>query len=185
MILHRPPVAGGKPPVDVAYEPVDALFELVVPGNLHPAGHHHLDEHDAAPQLRMAFQRVAKRAQALGNSLAVIEPVQTQNQLAIGKSGTQLLRPPRDCLRVGAPLERVEVNPDWEIARANRAILEPDSLQVAPGCDLHVAHHAPHALYEIAKIAPGLETEQIELEQRAQEALLLRELGKNVVGRKG
>ena len=91
MILHRQPGVGGEAAVDVANQPVDALLELVISGNLHPARHDDLDQHHAAPELRMSFQSVAKCAQALGNSLAVIEPVRTKDQLTIGKSVAQLL----------------------------------------------------------------------------------------------
>src|SRR5882724_10610530 len=100
VILHRQPCAGREATVDVANQPVDALLELVISGNLHPARHDDLDQDYAAAQFRMPFQSGAKCAQALGNSLAVIEPVRTKNQLTTRKSVAQLLRFFRD--RVGS-----------------------------------------------------------------------------------
>src|SRR5947208_16998523 len=100
VILHRKPGAGREAAVDVANQPVDALLELVISGNLHPARHDDLDQDHAAAQFRMPFQSGAKCAQALGNSLAVIEPVGTQEQLTTRKSVAQLLRSFRD--RVGS-----------------------------------------------------------------------------------
>ena len=92
VILHREPRASGETPVDIAHEPINAAFELMVSWNLHPARHNHLDEHDAATQLRIAFESVAKCAQSFRNSLAVIEPVRSHDQLAIRECAAQLLR---------------------------------------------------------------------------------------------
>src|SRR4029450_8886051 len=50
--------------------------------------------------------------------------------------------------------------------------------------NLRLRHHAPHALQEVAEIASRLEPEQVELEQGAQESLLLREFGEDVLWRK-
>ena len=100
VILHRQPGIGREAAVDVANQPVDALLELVIFGNLHPAWHDDLDQDHAAPEFRMPFQSGAKCAQALGNSLAVIEPVRTKDQLTTGKRVAQLLRSLRD--RVGS-----------------------------------------------------------------------------------
>src|SRR4029077_16153471 len=36
MILHRQPIAGREAAVDVADQAIDALLELVIPGDLHP-----------------------------------------------------------------------------------------------------------------------------------------------------
>ena len=100
VILHRKPGAGREAAVDVANQPVDALLELVISGYLHPARHDDLDQDHAAAQFRMPFQSGAKCAQALGNSLAVIEPVGTKDQLTTTKSVAQLLRFFRD--RIGS-----------------------------------------------------------------------------------
>src|SRR6266481_8277220 len=64
------------------------------------------------------------------------------------------------------------------------AFFEPDHLQAVARKNFCVWHHAPHALEEVAQITARLEAEQIELEQRAQEPLLLWKLCKNVVRRK-
>src|SRR6266516_3044307 len=64
---------------------------------------------------------------------------------------------------------------------ANFAFFKADHLELTARNDLCIRHHAPHALEKIAHVAPGLESEQIELEQRAQKPLLLRQLCKNVV----
>src|SRR5207244_5810404 len=96
VILHRQPGIGREAAVDVADQPVDALLELVISGNLHPARYNDLDQDHAAAQFRMPFQSGAKCAQALGNSLAVIEPVRTKDQLTSRKSVAQLLRSFRD-----------------------------------------------------------------------------------------
>src|SRR4029453_19427976 len=48
MILHRDRVAAGEPAIDVADQPVNATFELVIFWNFNPARHDHLDEHDTA-----------------------------------------------------------------------------------------------------------------------------------------
>ena len=58
-------------------------------------------------------------------------------------------------------------------------------MELTAGEQVPFWHHATYALQEIAQVAPGLETEQIELEQGAQQTLLLRKLGENVVWRKG
>jgi hypothetical protein len=58
-------------------------------------------------------------------------------------------------------------------------------LQVAPRNNFCLHHHASDALDEVAHIASGLEADQIELKESAQEPLLLRKLRKNVVRRKG
>src|SRR5436309_4887600 len=79
VILHRKPGVGREAAVDVANQPVDALLEFVISGNLHPARYNDLDQDHAAAQFRITLQSGAKRAQALGNSLAIIEPVRTQN----------------------------------------------------------------------------------------------------------
>src|SRR5205823_3649986 len=78
VILHRKPGAGREAAVDVANQPVDALLELVISGNLHPARHDDLNQDHAAAQFRMPFQSGAERAQALGNSLAVTEQIELQ-----------------------------------------------------------------------------------------------------------
>ena len=67
---------------------------------------------------------------------------------------------------------------------ANFAFFETDQLQLAARNNFCVKDDAPDALEKIAQIAPGLESEQIELKQRAQKPLLLRQLCKNVVRRK-
>src|SRR5262249_27317295 len=92
MILHRQPRAGGETSIDITDQPVDALLELVIFGNFHSARHYDLDQHNAASQFRVKVQSSAKCAQAFGNSLAVIEPVRTENQLTPGKSDPQALR---------------------------------------------------------------------------------------------
>src|SRR5882724_2924274 len=79
VILHRQPRAGREAAVDVANQPIDALLELVISGNLHPARHDDLDQDYAAAQFRITLQSGAKRAQPFRNSLAIIEPVRTQN----------------------------------------------------------------------------------------------------------
>src|SRR5437899_2221044 len=92
VILHRQPGAGREAAVDIANQPIDALLELVISGNLHPARHDDLDQDHAAAQFWMTFQSGAKCAQALGNSLAVIEPVRTKDQLTTRKSDAKPLR---------------------------------------------------------------------------------------------
>src|SRR5581483_8290879 len=67
----------------------------------------------------------------------------------------------------------------------NFALFKTNQLQLVLRNHFRVRHHTPHALKKIAKVAPCLESEQIELEQGAQQPLLLRELLKNVVCRKG
>src|SRR6266567_1524851 len=119
VILYRQPGAGGETAVDVANQPVDALLELVISGNFHPARHDDLDQHHAAAQFRMPFQSGAKCAQALGNSLAVIQPVRTKDQLTTGKRVAQLLRFFRDRVGSCAILKGVEIDPDWKMADAN------------------------------------------------------------------
>src|SRR5215471_3446997 len=79
MILHRQPSARRETAVDIANEAINAVFELVISGDLYAARHNNLDENHATAQFRVAFQRVAKCAQSFGNSLAVIEPVHTQD----------------------------------------------------------------------------------------------------------
>ena len=167
MILHRQPVAGGEPAVDVADQAVDALLELVIPGNLHPARHHDLNEHHTAAQFRVAFQSVAVCAQPFRNSFTVIEPVHAEDQLAIGKGGAQLLRSAHD--RVGhCPFfKRVEIDPNREMPEANLAFFETNQLQFAARNDFRVRHHAPYAPEKVANVAPCLEPKQIELKERA------------------
>src|SRR4029453_9705291 len=75
----------------IADQAVDALLKFVISGNLHPAWHDNLDEHHASAQLRMGFQSFPERAHPLGNSFAEIEPVHTQDQLAITKISAQVL----------------------------------------------------------------------------------------------
>src|SRR5215471_19586322 len=79
MILHRNPVVRGETAVDVAYETVNAAFEFVILGNVYPARYDDLDQDDPAVQLRISLQRVAKCAEAFRNSLAVVQPVGSQD----------------------------------------------------------------------------------------------------------
>src|SRR6201993_2772594 len=67
---------------------------------------------------------------------------------------------------------------------ANFAFFKADQLELPARNNFCVRHQASHALEKIANVAPGLESQQIELEQRAQESLLLWQLCKNVVRRK-
>jgi len=53
MILHRQPSAGGKTAVDIAYQPVNAIFELVISWDLESARQHNLNQDHAARQFRI------------------------------------------------------------------------------------------------------------------------------------
>jgi hypothetical protein len=57
-------------------------------------------------------------------------------------------------------------------------------MRLAARKNFRVRHHAPHALKKVAHVAAGLEPEEIELQQRAQEPPLLRQLRKDVIRRK-
>ena len=184
MILHRDPRARGETAVDVAHQPVNASFEFVISWNFYPAWHDDLDQHHAAAQLRISLERVAKCAKSFRNSLAVIQPVRTQHQLTIGKTGAQLLRPLRYRFGFCAVFERVEIDADREMPDANFSLFESDHMRLAARKNFRVRHDASHALQKVAHVAPGLEPEQIELKQRVQEPLLLRKLRKNIVRRK-
>ena len=59
-----------------------------------------------------------------------------------------------------------------------------NTLDSGAGEDFRVGQYAPHALQEVAEVAPRLETEQIKFEQGAQQSLLLRKLGEDVEWRK-
>src|SRR5437660_2134239 len=128
----------------------------------------------------MTFQSGAKCTQPFGNSLAVIEPVRTENQLTPRKSDAQALRSLLDCIGPCVIFKRVEVDPDREMPDANFAFFKADQLELAARNNFCVRHQAPHALEKIANVAPGLEPQKIELKKRAQESLLLRQLCKNV-----
>src|SRR5207247_5788272 len=80
--------------------------------------------------------------------------------------------------------KRLEVDSDRETARADRPPTGADTLEPRAGKNLCIGHHPSDALQEVAEIAPRLETEKIELEQRTQQSLLLRKLGKDVEWRK-
>src|SRR5262245_48684812 len=95
MILDRNPGARGETAVDISHQPVDAVFEFVVPWNFYAAWHDDLDHYNAAAQLRITVERIAKCAESFRDSLAVIQPVRSEDQLTIGKTGAQLLRPLR------------------------------------------------------------------------------------------
>src|SRR2546423_266623 len=92
MVLHRQPGVGGETAVNIANEPVNTIFELVISWNLHPARDDDLDQHHAAAQFGITVQSGAKCAQSFGYCLAVVEPVRTEDQLTIRKCGPQLLR---------------------------------------------------------------------------------------------
>src|SRR6266496_4609046 len=128
MILHRQPGAGREAAVDIANQPIDALLELVIPGNLHPARHDDLYQDHAAAQFRMTFQSGAKCAQALGNSLAVIEPIRTKDQLTTRKSDPQPLRSLLDRVGPRAFFKRGEVDPNRKMSDSNFAIFESNQL---------------------------------------------------------
>ena len=86
MILHRHPSAGGEAAVDVADQPVDALLELVISGISTRLGTTTWISTTRPRSSGYRSERVAKCAQALRNSLAVIEPVRPEDQLTIGKT---------------------------------------------------------------------------------------------------
>ena len=76
-IMHRQPGVGREPAVDVTDQTIDAVLEFVIPGNLYSTRHNILDQDHATSQLPVTLQRVAERAQALGNSFAIVEAVRT------------------------------------------------------------------------------------------------------------
>src|SRR4051812_15633259 len=155
MILHGQPGAGGKTPVDIANQAINASFELMVPWNLYPTWHNDLDQHNATVQLRIPLERVAKCAKAFWNSLAVIEPVRTEDQLTIGKTGAQLFRPLGYSLEFCAVFERIEIDADREMPDANFSLFESDHMHLGARKNFHVRHDASHALQKVAHVAPG------------------------------
>src|SRR2546421_1008374 len=132
----------------------------------------------------MSLERVAKCAESFRNSFAVIEPVRSQDQLAIRKISPQLLRPLGYLLGFCAVFEGVKIDADREMPEANFSLFESDHMRLAARKNFRVRHDSSHALQKVAHVAPGLEPEKIELQQRVQEPSLLRQLGKNVVRRK-
>ena len=75
--MHWQPGVGREPAVDVTDQTIDAILEFVIPRDLYSTRHHILDQDHATLQLTVTLQRVAERAQTLGNSLAIIEAVRT------------------------------------------------------------------------------------------------------------
>ena len=68
---------------------------------------------------------------------------------------------------------------------ANFSLFESDHLRLAARKNFRVRHHAPHALKKVAHVAPGLEPEEIELQQRAQQPSCCGSFAKMSVRRKG
>ena len=112
----------------------------------------------------MTLQRVAERAQALGNSFAIVETVHAQHQLASRKGGPQLAGSARHFLRCRTFFKRLEVDSDRETAGANRPPTGADTLEPGAAKNLCIGHHPSHTLQEVAEVAPRLETKQIKFE---------------------
>ena len=98
----------------------------MISGNFYSTRHNILDQDHATSQFLVPLQSIAERAQALGNSLAVIEPIHAENELAAGKSGAQLFSPLRDFLRRRAFFKRLEIDADGETADADLALFDAD-----------------------------------------------------------
>jgi hypothetical protein len=184
MVLDRNPRARGETAVDVAHQTVDASLELVIPWNLYPAWNDNLDQHNPAAHLWISLERIAECAKTFWNSLAVIQPVRSEDQLAIGKTSAQLLRPLRYSFGFCAVFEGVKIDADREMPDANFSLFESDRMHLGTGKNFRAWHDPAHALQKVAHVAPGLEPEKIELQQRAQEPPWLRQLRKNVIRRK-
>src|SRR5215510_9667989 len=100
----------------------------------------------------MTFQRVAKRAHSFGYSFAVIEPVHTEDQLAIRKIGAQLLSSMRNGVGTCSFFKRVEIDPNREMAQTNLAFFETNQLQFGARNNSCIRHHAAYAPEEVTNI---------------------------------
>ena len=83
----------------------------------------------------------------------------------------------------GTILEAIVIDADREMSDANFSFFKTDDVHFAARKNLCVRHDTAHALENIPHIAPGLESEQIELQQSAKKPPLLRQFRKNVIRR--
>ena len=77
------PAGHGELAVDLGDKALDLVLELLVFAHAFAAWHQHLNVVDAGSQLRIARQGIVDRRQSLRHALGIIEPVHSQQNLAV------------------------------------------------------------------------------------------------------
>ncbi len=184
-VVDRHPVARrGELAVDAADQLFDLHAQIVVARDGLAARHHDLDQRDLVPEVRIAFERAAKCLQAVRDALRVIEAVDAEDELAIGQQLLQFVHPRGDGLAGCRADHAGVVDADREMADAQFALADPHLHHLAAARHRHVRQQCVQALQEVAPVAPGLETDQVVVGQRAHDRAAPRQLQEQVHRRK-
>src|SRR4029079_6207043 len=136
----------GEAAVDPAHELLDGSTQLPILANLAPARHGDLHERDLAAQVGSQLEQKLDRAEALGDALRVVEPVDAEQQPAVG----ELLAEPRERpvdAGLARPLREIPcVDRDWvgsrpdlsPVGELNRGAVDLDAVDELPA--------TPHAV---------------------------------------
>src|SRR5438067_13774786 len=81
----RPPGIVTMTPVDLFHQSIELFIETTIVGNINPAGSADLHETEFPAQLGMQLQEPIHGTETLGNSLRVIDPIDTQQQELVAK----------------------------------------------------------------------------------------------------
>jgi hypothetical protein len=150
-----------------------------------PARHHDLDERDPLVELGKFLERDPERVQLVGDPLRIVEPVHAQDEPPVPGVLLDEQRAVAHRRRFGDRLEVLEVDPDREGAEPHAAIAHVQRDDLALPLHARVADQRAHALHEVLAVARRLESDQVELQERAQELGPPRELHVDVERREG
>ena len=140
---------------------LDLAAQLLVAGNLFPAGHRHLHQHGVAHRGSGTPQPLVERFEAKVDTLGVVEPVDAEDQLAAApESLPELLGALDDAWIAGGALEALDVDRDRESAGAHATALVDD----AAGLALR-AHQPRSQREEVAARGAGLEPHHVGAQQ--------------------
>ncbi len=149
-----------------------------------PARDHDLHERDLLAHLGIAGEQILERLQPQRYAFRVVQAIDADDQLAIGKQAVQFPGFLGYVRRFGAFPERLIVNADREMSKADFAFSDACDQDMSTSFDFEAVDQSSCTAHEITTVARRLETDQVEFEKRANQGLPPRQAEKKIRRRK-